>query len=225
MSFFRVIRWIAWKDLVSEVRSRESISSMFFFALIILLIFSFSFSMDLQGSREIIPGLIWVAFSFTSIIGLGKAFTGELPNDCLESLLISPISKGAVYVGKLTAHLAFLLIVEVILFPMFVIFFNLDVLDQLPILLVIFLVGSLGLSAVGVLFSAITVQVRAREVMLPILLLPLSVPVIIGAVEATRGALSGDPLSLYRHWMELLIVFDGIFLVVSFWAFDWIMES
>ena len=126
MPFFRVIGWVAWKDLVSEIRSRETISSMFFFALIVILVFSFSFSMDQEAARELIAGIIWVAFAFTGIIGLGKSFAAELQNDCLEHLQISPAPKGAIYLGKLAANLLFMLTVEVILFPMFVIFFNLE---------------------------------------------------------------------------------------------------
>ena len=225
MNFFRVIQWIAWKDLVSEIRSRENISSMFFFALIVILIFSFSFSMDKPAAKELIAGIIWVAYAFTGIIGLGKSFSVELQNDCLENLQMSPTPKGAIYLGKLTANLLFMLIVEIILFPMFVIFFNLDVVETVPLVLLIFLLGTLGLSAVGTLFSALTVQIRTREVMFPILLLPLAVPVMIGAVEATRGAINKDPFAFYGHWIQLLIVFDIVFTVISFWAFEWILES
>jgi heme exporter protein B len=207
------------------VRSRETLSSMFFFALIVILVFSFSFSMDQQAARELIAGIMWVAFAFTGMIGLGKSFAAELQNDCLEQLQISPTSKGAVYLGKLTANLLFMLVVEVILFPMFVVFFNLDVVEELPLLLLIFAMATLGLSTVGTLFSAMTVQIRAREVMLPILLLPLAVPVMISAVEATRGALNGDPVALYGNWLQLLAVFDIVFTVLSFWAFEWILDS
>lgn len=224
MNFFRAIGWIAWKDLISEVRSRENISSMFFFALVVILIFSFSFSMDLQAAKDLMPGLIWVAFAFSGILGLGKSFSVELQNDCLEYLQASPTPPGAIYLGKLTANLVFMFIVEVILFPLFVIFFNLNVVENLPLLLLIFLAGTIGLSSLGTLFSAMTVQIRAREVMLPLLLLPLAVPVIIGSVEATRGVLNGNPFELYQHWMELLIVFDIIFTVVSFWVFDFILD-
>jgi heme exporter protein B len=224
MKFFNIVKWIAWKDLISEIRSRETISSMLFFALVVILIFSFSFSMDLKAAGELMPGLIWVAFAFSGILGLGKSFTVELQNDCLEALRMSPAPAGAVYLGKLAGNLIFMLIVEVILFPLFVIFFNLDVVENLSVLLLIFLAGTIGLSSLGTLFSAMTVQIRAREVMLPVLLLPLAVPVMIGSVEATRGALSGDPYSLYRNWVELLIVFDVIFTVVSFWLFDFIMD-
>lgn len=225
MTFLKVIRWMVWKDLISEVRSRETISSMFFFALIVILVFSFSFSMDQQAARELIAGIIWVAFVFTGIIGLGRSFSVELQNDCLEFLQMSPASKGAMYLGKVMANLIFMLTVEIILFPMFVIFFNLDVLEEIHILLLIFFIATFGLSAVGTLFSALTVQIRAREVMLPILLLPLVVPVMIAAVEATKGALNGDPLAGYWQWLELLAIFNVVFTVVSFWMFEFVMDS
>ena len=202
MTFFNVIRWIVWKDLVTELRSRETISSMVFFALIVILIFSFSFSMDQQAEREVIAGIIWVAFAFTGIIGLGKSFSAELQNDCIEALQMVPESKGAIYLGKVAANFLFMFVVEILLF-----------------------LATVGLSAVGTLFSALTVQIRAREVMLPILLLPLVVPVMIAAVEATKGALNGDPVSMYRQWLELLTIFDVIFSVVSFWMFEFVMDN
>lgn len=216
---------MVWKDLVSEMRSRETISSMFFFALIVILVFSFSFSMDQQTARELIAGIIWVAFAFTGIIGLGRSFSMELQNDCLEFLQMSPVSKGAVYLGKVVANLVFMLSVEIILFPMFVIFFNLDVIEEIHILLLIFFLATFSLSAVGTLFSALTVQIRAREVMLPILLLPLVVPVMIAAVEATKGALGGDPFTGYQQWLELLVIFNVTFTIASFWMFEFVMDS
>jgi len=224
MRFFKVIQWIIWKDLVSEIRNRENISSMFFFALAVILIFSFSFSMDHQATGELMPGIIWVAFGFTGIIGLGKSFLPEVQNDCMEYLQMAPVSKGAIYLGKVLGNILFLLLTEIILFPLFILFFNLDILDKLPMVLLIFLIASMGLSALGTLFSALTVQIRAREVMFPILLLPLAVPVFIGAVESTRGALNGDPISLYLQWIELLAIFDLVFMVVSFWVFEFILD-
>ncbi len=224
MHFFRVVRWIAWKDLLSEYRNRENISSMFFFALNVILIFSFSFSLDPDTIKEIMPGIIWVAFGFTAIIGLGKSFLIEVNNDCMEYFQTLPVPKGALYLGKFLGNLLFMLTVEIVLFPLFILFFNLDLLEQFLPILLISTVATIGLSALGTLFSALTVQIRAREVMFPILLLPLSVPIFIGAVEATRGALSGDPFSHYRHWIELLGVFDVIFVVVSFWIFEFILD-
>lgn len=224
MTYFKIIRWIVWKDLITEARSRETISSMFFFALIVILIFSFSFTADQQTARTLMPGLMWIAFVFTGIIGLGRSFSTEVQNDCLENLQISPAPRGQIYLGKLLSNFLFMFVVELILFPLFVIFFNLEVLDTIPVVVLILVAGTVGVSAVGTLFSAMTVQIRAREVMLPILLLPLIVPVIIGAVEATAGALGGEPFSLYRQWIELLVVFDVIFVIVSFWMFEFILD-
>ncbi|NKB81677.1 MAG: hypothetical protein GKS05_07305 [Nitrospirales bacterium] len=225
MGFFKIMQWVVWKDLLTEWRSRETMSSMFFFALIVILVFSFSFSMDQQAAQELIAGIIWVAFAFTGMIGLGKSFAVELQDDCLNYLQGCPGSKGALYLGKVTANFAFMFAVEVILFPMFIVLFNLNVIEEFHILLLIFLMATMGLSAVGTLFSALTVQIRAREVMLPILLLPLVVPVMIAAVEATKGALSGDSFALYRQWLELLAIFDAVFMVVSFWMFEFIMDE
>jgi len=224
MRFFKAVRWMIWKDLVCEVRNRENLSSMFFFALAVILIFSFSFSMDRKATHELMPGIIWVAFGFTGIIGLGKSFLPEMQNDCLEYLQIAPVSKGAIYLGKLLGNAIFLLLAEICLFPLFILFFDLDLLDKIPVILLIFVVATIGLSALGTLFSALTVQIRAREVMFPILLLPLAVPVFIGAVESTRGALNGDPMSLYSQWIELLAIFDLIFTIVSFWVFEFILD-
>jgi heme exporter protein B len=225
MTSFNVIRWIVWKDFVTEMRSRETISSMVFFALIVILIFSFSFSMDQQAARAVIAGIMWVAFAFTGIIGLGKSFSTELQNDCLEALQMVPEVKGAIYLGKVAANFAFMFVVEILLFPMFVILFNLEVVEEISLLLLVFFLATVGLSAIGTLFSALTVQIRAREVMLPILLLPLVVPVMIAAVEATKGALNGDPPAMYEQWLELLAIYDVVFTVVSFWMFEFVMDS
>ena len=224
MPFFDVIKWIVWKDMLSEIRSRETVSSLFFFALNVILIFSFSFSVDRDVTLVLIPGLIWVAFGFTSIIGLGKSFLSETQNDCLSYLQMAPIPKGAIYLGKLAGNLLLMLIVEIILFPLFILFFNLDILAKLPALLLVSLLATIGLCALGTLFSALTVQTRAREVMFPLLLLPLSVPVFIGAVESTAGVLSGQGFSFYRHWVELLFIFDMVVTIASFLVFEFILD-
>ena len=181
--------------------------------------------MDQEMVKEMIPGILWIAFSFTGIIGLGKSFLVETQIACMENLLMAPIPKGAVYLGKLLGNFLFMLVVEIIILPLFVIFFNLDIFGQIPMIMLICFLGTLGLAAMGTLLSAMTVQIKAREVMFPLMLLPLVVPVIIGAVEATKGALNGDPLQLYQQWIQLLAVFDLVFLIVSYWLFEFILED
>lgn len=225
MSFFETILLIAWKDILSELRNRENILSMLFFALLMIFIFNFALPLDAKTVNLLMPGLIWIAFSFTAIIGLGRSFQGEKENDCLEALLIAPVSKGAVYLGKFLGNFIFVLTAELALLPMFILFFNLELGDGAGLLLSVFALGTFGLSALGTLFSAMTVQVRAREVMFPILVLPLAVPVLIGAIQATAGVLHHDAWEQYRNWVQLLLVFDVIFIIVAFWTFEFILEA
>ena len=157
---FNVVRWIVWKDLLCEIRNREGIASMLFFALNVVLVFSFSFSMG--DLREIMPGLIWTAFGFTAVIGLGKSFLPEAQNDCIESYQMLPGPKGAVYLGKLLGNALFLFLVELALVPLLVLFLNLEFPKNGWLFLPILALGTVGLAALGTLFSALTVQVRAR---------------------------------------------------------------
>jgi len=223
MRHLKVIRWIVWKDLLCEIRNREHIASMLFFALNVVLVFSFSFSMS--DLREVMPGIIWTTFGFTAVIGLGKAFLPEAQNDCIEFYQMLPGHKGIIYCGKLLGNALFLFLVELALVPLLVLFLNLEFPPNGLLFVPILALGTIGLAALGTLFSALTVQVRAREVLFPLLLLPLSVPVFIGAIEATRGLLDGSPFSFYRRWIELLTVFDLIFTVVSFWVFEFILDG
>lgn len=225
MNFYKTIVMMAWKDILSELRNRESVLSMLFFALLLIFIFNFALPMDAKTVNLLIPGLIWVAFSFTAIIGLGRSFQAERENDCLEALLISPVSKGAVYLGKFLGNFLFVLLAEVALVPLFILFFNIEITENLLLLIGVFALGTFGLSALGTLFSAMTVQIRAREVMFPILMLPLAVPVIIGAVQATTGIMHADPWDQYKSWIQLLIIFDVIFIIVAFWTFEFILEA
>lgn len=225
MSFFNTVFLIAWKDILSELRNRENILSMLFFALLMIFIFNFALPLDARTIDLLMPGLIWIAFSFTAIIGLGRSFQSEKENDCLEALLIAPASKGAVYLGKFLGNFVFVLAAEIALVPMFILFFNLELGGGLPLLLGVFALGTFGLSALGTLFSAMTVQVRAREVMFPILVLPLAVPVLIGAIQATAGVLHHDTWEHFRNWVQLLLVFDVIFIIVAFWTFEFILEA
>ena len=216
---------IAWKDVLGEVRNRETIGSMFFFSLLVILVFHLSLSLNRETTLAVAPGLLWLALTFTSLLGLGKAFAAEQENECLEGLVLAPIPRAGIYLGKLLGNLAFLAAVEAVLLPLFLALQNMAVGTGLPALLLVLLLGSLGLSILGTLFSALTTHVRAREVMLPLLLLPLAVPLLIGAVQATGAVLRQEPWSAFGHWIRLLGVFDLVFLVVSLWVFPYLIEE
>ncbi len=221
--YLRKVLAIVWKDVVSELRTREIFSAMFVFALLATLIFQFAFDLRVDNVRQVVPGVLWVTIAFSGVLGLSRSFVLESDKGCLEGLLLTPVDRSAIYFGKMLGNLLFMLVVETIILPLFVILFNLPM--WMPgILLVVFL-GMLGLATVGTLFSAMAVNTRAREVMLPILLFPVVIPVLIAGVRMTGGFLDGTPLSEMRNWMQLLIGFDAIFLAVAFMTFDYVVEE
>jgi heme exporter protein B len=214
---------IVWKDVVSELRTREIFSAMFVFAMLAVLIFQFAFDLRVEDVRAVAPGMLWVTIAFSGVLGLNRSFVLESDKGCLEGLLLTPVDRSAIYFGKMLGNLIFMSVVESVLLPIFMILFNLPLWHP-GILLVVFL-GTLGFSAVGTLFSAMAVNTRAREIMLPILLFPIVVPVLIAGVRMTGGFLDGVPLSEMRNWMQLLIGFDIIFLAVALMTFDYVVEE
>jgi heme exporter protein B len=213
---------IVRKDLALQRRSREMLNSMFIFALIVILIFSFSFELRVERVSVVAPGVLWVAFTFAGMLGLGRSFILESDQGCLEGLLLCPVDRSVIYFGKMLGNLLFILMTEAVILPLCLALFNLPF--KLLLLPTIFL-GTVGFSAVGTLFSAMTVHMRAREVMLPILLFPIVMPALIAAVRLTGGVLDGQPWSDMRHWLQLLVGFDVMFLSVSTMAFDYVVEE
>jgi heme exporter protein B len=222
VSTLRKVWAIVYKDLSLEKRSREMLSSMFIFALIVILVFSFSFDLRVEQVAQVAPGVLWVAITFSGMLGLARSFVQERDQGCLDGLLLCPIDRSVIYVGKVLSNLCFTTIAEAILLPLYLALFDLPFrLLLVPILLL----GTLGFSAVGTLVSAMTVHARAREVMLPVLIFPLVMPAIIAAVKLTAGILDGQPWGEIRHWLQLLVAFDLIFLFVSYVAFEYVVEE
>lgn len=221
--FFQQTMAILGKDLAMELRTKDLLSSMLVFALLVLIIFNFAF--DLRGETLILvaPGIFWVAFFFAGVVGLGRTFALERERDTLEGLLLCPMDWGALYLAKMLGSLLFTGLLAVAILPLLGLFFNLPVLRP-DLLLVIFL-GVWGFVAVGTLFAAIAVNTRAREVMLPVLLFPILVPVIIASVKATALILDGKPWASAASWINLLVVFDVLFSVLSFLLFDYVVEG
>jgi heme exporter protein B len=223
MSFLRKVLTIVQKDVAVELRTKEMLSSMFVFALLVIVIFNFAFELRVENVREVAPGVLWVTFTFAGMLGLNRSFALEKDKGCLEGLLLCPVDRTAIYFGKMLGNVIFMTIVEAIILPIFSILFNISLFQ--PVLLLIVVLGTLGFAGVGTLFSAMAVHTRSREVMLPVLLFPVVVPAMIAAVKATGGILDGQPFSEIAHWVRLLAVFDVVFLAISFMTFDYVVEE
>ena len=225
MKFLKRVWLIVWKDLTLELRTKEILSSMFVFTLLVVVIFNFVIQGEKADIKRLSSGILWVAFTFAGVLGLSRSFIFEKDEHCLDGLLLSPIDRGSIYLGKMLANFIFMTIVEAVIFPIFAVFFDFDILYVIPKLIPVFLLGTLGFASVGTIFSAISVNTKTREVMLPILLFPVTVPVIISAVRSTTSILHGGSIIEIVSWLKLLIVFDIIFLVISFLSFDFVVEE
>lgn len=223
MSFLRKVLVIVQKDVAVELRTKEMLSSMFVFSLLVIVIFSFAFELRVEDVRKVAPGVLWVTFIFAGMLGLGRSFVLEKDKGCLEGLLLCPVDRSAIYFGKMLGNVIFMTTVEAMILPIFSVLFNVSLFQ--PILLLIVVLGTLGFAGVGTLFSAMAVHTRSREVMLPVLLFPIVLPAMIAAVKATGGILDGQPVSEIAHWLRLLVVFDVVFLAISFMTFDYVVEE
>lgn len=214
---------LIWKDLVSELRTRELLGGMIVFGLLVLLIFNFAFDLRVDSLAGVAPGVLWVTFTFAGVLGLGRSFVQERNHDALDGLLLAPIDRGAIYLAKLVGNVLFMALVEAVCLPIFTAFFNYGAVT--PEVIGIALLGTIGFAAVGTLFSAMAANLRAREVMLPLLVFPICVPVVIAAVVATAQSFAGAPLANRLQWLGLLAAFDLVFVVLSLVVFDFIVEE
>lgn len=223
MNFWRAVTAIVWKDIRAELRTKDIFSSMFVFALLAVIVFNFSFELRVPSMKMVAPGIVWVAITFAGTLGLNRAFVIEQDKGSLAGLLLAPVDRSAIYFGKLLGNLIFILVVEAILLPLVMIFFNLSLLTW-PHLLTLFL-GTFGFAAVGTIFSAIAVNTRAREVMLPILLFPVLLPVLIAGVKLTGGLVDGESLSTMGNWLRLIMLYDIGFTVLAYLTFGFVVEE
>lgn len=223
MTPLRQLGAILWKDISAELRTKEMFSSMFVFAFLAIVVFNFAFELRVDNVRQVAPGILWVAFSFAGVLGLNRSFILEKDRGCLEGLLLSPLDRSLVYFAKVLSNLLFMLVVEALALPIFTALFNLPLL-RLDLGVVI-LLGTVGFAGVGTLFSAMVVNTRAREVLLPVLLFPIVTPVLIASVKLTGGLLDGLPLLAMGNWLRLVGAFDAIFLAVSYMTFDYVVEE
>lgn len=215
MRFLRQSLTVAAKDLRSEFRSKEAINASLAFALVILLLFSFAFDPTAETTREISGGLLWLVFAFAGALILNRSFARELPNDCLDALVASPVSAAALFFGKALANLVLLLAVELVSLPVFGVFYNVRWTDRFWPLLLVLVLATWGVTVIGTMFSALTVNLRLRELMLPVLLYPMIIPALMAAMELTTQILAGEPLAAHFIWLRLLIGFDIIFTALA----------
>ena len=222
-TFLQAVGAIIKKDITAEWRSRELFTAMLIFSLLVILIFNFALELDARARASVTSGVLWVTFAFAGTLGLNRSMALEKDRGCLDGLLLAPVDRAAIYFGKAIGNLIFMFIVELIVLPLYSVLYNTN-LVQFELLLVI-LLGSIGYIAVGTLLSAMAVQTRTRDILLPILLFPLVIPVMIAAVKASGGILQDFAFSEIRHWVNLLIVYDVIFIAVAFMVFDYVVEE
>ncbi len=213
---------IVWKDIKSEIRTKEIATSLVAFALLVIIVVSFALEPG-ENTSSIAAGILWVAFTFAGVLGLSRSFVLEKDKGCLQGLMLCPVDRSLLYLGKMLSILVFMLVVEAIILPVFIVLFNQHGFP--PQLLVITLLATIGFAAVGTLFSAMAVNTKARDVMMPLLFLPIAAPVIIAAIKSTGLVLSGESWGAIASWLGVMAAFDVIFLTVSPLLFEFVIEE
>lgn len=221
----RVALAIARKDALSELRGRHATVSTLFFAAIVLLLFGFALGPDSARLAAAAPGLLWLAVVFAGLLAVNRLHLLETDDGALEQLALYPVSRRAIYAGKALGGLAVMLLLGVLVLGAVGILFAVDIGAAWPALLLTVILGALGVAAVGTFYAGITVRLRAREVMLPLLMLPVLAPLLLAAVKATAAALAGDPLGELGAWLQLLVAFDVLMLVAGLATYGYLLED
>jgi len=216
MEFVRQTLVIARKDLRAELRTKEAINAALAFSIVILVLFSFAFDPGEQETIEMSGGLLWIVFAFAGTLVLNRSFAREVPNDCLDALVAAPISGAALFLGKALANFMLVIAVELVSLPVFGIFYNVHWTGHVWSLLFVLALGTWGLTVIGTIFSALTVNIRLRELMAPLLVYPMLIPALMSAMKLTMDLIAGKPLGGENEvWLRLLVVFDVIFTALS----------
>jgi heme exporter protein CcmB len=225
-AFFRVAWIVVKKDLTVEVRSLEILSTTVFFAVTVVLMFSFGLVVEGRAVQDVAAAILWIAIAFSGTLALGRTFERERQNDTLRALLLAPSDRPALYVGKLVGILLLLGLVEIVLVPLVGLLFNAPIFSHPGRLAALLIMGSVGFCAVGTLFAAMLVRARSRDVLLPVMLYPMTVPVMIAGVRGTAALLQATPdLAIAQFWMALLGFFDVVFVTLALWTFDPVMTD
>ena len=221
--FLRPVGVLVWKDILLELRSRELIVSMLVFGLMLVVVFNFALSVTPQRVTTVAPGILWASFAFAGVLAMSRAFAREREQGGLDGLLLTPVSRDSIFLGKAASIFLFMVLVEAILLPIFAGLMGFSAVSFA--LLLTILLATAGFALVGALFAAIAVQTKSREILLPVLFFPVVLPVIVGAVEATKLAIGGESVVGIRHWLPLIGAFDAVFLVICPWVFSLVVEE
>lgn len=221
--FWATVSAMVWKDVLAELRTKDVITSVLAFAFLSMIIFNFALRPSPQLAPAVAPGVLWVAITFAGVLGLNRTFVLEKDMGNLHGLILTPTGRDALYVGKMLGSLAFMLVAEAVLLPFFAILFNVS--PFRPALILVVLLATVGFAAMGTLFSAMSVNTRSREIMLPMLFFPMVLPIIIGAVVASEAALAGEPWSEMVNWVVLMVVFDILSLVFAAFVFEHVLQE
>jgi heme exporter protein B len=216
---------VLWKDLLIELRTKETLASLLLLGLLTLLVLSFAFDPTSELRVAAAPGVLWVAVIFAGTLGMNRSLLHEREHDCMQGLLLAPVDRGTIFLAKAAGNFLFMVAAEIFVVPAFVFFFNLPFGSTVVRLAPVLLLGLLGFAAIGTLFAAVSLRTRAREVMLPLLMLPLATPLFIAGVQASAQLLGGAPLARVSHWLNLLAAFDAIFLIVGWLTFEYAVED
>ncbi|MBU0492006.1 MAG: heme exporter protein CcmB [Chloroflexi bacterium] len=223
--FFRVTWAITRKDLLAEWRSRETVATLFTFTLLVMVIFGFAVEAATAELGAVAPGIMWVSLCFAGVLLLNRSFQNEGENECIAALMLAPADRAAIFFGKALANLALMMVVEAFAVPAFAVLFGRDIVAGLPLLALSLVLGSAGFILVGTFLASLTANARASEVLLPVLLFPLSVPVLIAAVRGTAVALAGGTIADAGQWIPLLVIYDLIFATLAYMLFDYVLET
>lgn len=221
--YWQAVGAVIWKDLRAEMRSRELVNSMVLFTLMTVLVFSLALELDKEARESTVAGVLWVTVVFAGILGLSRSLAAEKDRGSLDALLLAPVERSALFFGKMIGNLLFVLVVALVLVILLTVLFNITLFK--PLLLLILMLGSLGFTASGTLLASMSVHARAREAMLPIILMPVVLPVLISAVRASNAILNGMPSADWLPWVRLLAVADVIFIAAAYALFDYVVEE
>lgn len=221
VGFFRLVAAVAGKDLRVELRSREILYTMAFFAVTIVVVFSFAFIRDRKVIAEAVPGIVWGALAFAGTLGLGRAFDREREGDTMRALLLSPAPRLAIFLGKAIAMAVFIGAVALVIAPVTALLYNLDVPGGWGPLALVLLLGVIGIAVIGTVFAAMLLRVRSRDVLLPVILYPILIPLFLAGTRATAALLAVHPNATEAwFWIQFLVAYDALFIVASLWTFE-----